>query len=280
MSNIIKTIDFANKESISDRDVNYPFYAISSIDSNQVTGEILLTDSAMGSISIYPPSPMSFDSSEFFMFFGVAGTLRQPHDAKFDYVRRKVWIADTGNDRVLKISPDKTNDVEVIIDDLFYKPFSISPNFNNGGCFIKAFSDSKTGLVIECSSDGEELSRYEYSLDDNTESSSSSSESGNISSSSSSLDIISIAPSCNVKYDHVRKKIWWGNNSILYMVDQGNYQIKTFYLSNYIDIKNLDIELNTGCVFVVATDIHEEDFVLQINRNNNLILASAYIGKI
>lgn len=280
MSKIIKTIDFGNVESISNRDIYYPFGDINSLDVNQVTGEILITDLFLNRISIYPQSSKSINEQKNFYFFGSAGTLNQPNDAKFDYVRRKIWIADTGNDRILKISPDKTNDVEIIIDGLFEKPFALVADLNSGGCFIRAFLNSRKGLVIEFSSNGRELNRYEYSLIDETENSSSSSESMDLSSSSSSINRIDIPPYKNIRHDHVREKIWWGNNSIIYMIDQKNNQIKTFNLPKYINIKNLDIELDTGYIFVVATDVHEEDFILQINRDNNLILASAYKGEI
>lgn len=278
MSETIKTIDLSNKKSISDRDIYYFFDNINSIDVNQITGEILITDN--NSISIYPQSLKSVNSSKRFYFFGVAGTLNQPYDAKFDYIRKKVWISDTGNNRVLKISPDKTNNVEVIIDDVLITPFAIEPNINNGGCFVSGFLSSTKGIIVEFASNGKEISRYEYTLTNEFLSSSSSSESVDFSSSSSSIGIISVSLFKNIKYDHVRKRIWWGHNNVLYMVDQRNNQIKTFKMANYIDIKSLDIELNNGYAFVVITDVHGEDFIIQVNRDNNLILSEAYKGEI
>ena len=40
---------------------------------------------------------------------------------------------------------------------------------------------------------------------------------------------------------------------------------------------SIDVELSTGNAIVIAIDIHDETFIVQINRDNSELLASAYL---
>jgi hypothetical protein len=281
MTDTIKTVDLANNVLLSDRDMQ-DFLGIDSLDVNQVSGEILTTSSDANAVTIYPQSLYSANASQTFRLFGVAGSLSQPKDAKFDYVRRKMWIADTGNDRVLKASTDKTNDVEVVVDDIFYRPFAIAANVNTGGCFVRAFSDieEETALVIRLSSNGEEVVRYEYENVGVGDSSSSSSLGGSLSSSSSSGDLIVTPQSNTIAYDHVRHRVWWLHDRRIYMADQRNKQVQVLTLSStYSGAYAIDVEFETGNAFVTTVDlVHGDSFLLQISRDNDSILGRAYIN--
>lgn len=280
MTDTIKTVDLLNNVLMGDRDMQ-DLLGIDSLDVNQVSGEILTTSSDANAITIYPQSLYSANASQTLRLFGVAGALNQPKDSKFDYVRRKIWIADTGNDRVLKISRDKTNDVEVVVDNLFYRPFALVANVNTGGCFVRAFSDvnRETALVIRLSSNGEEIVRYEYENEGVGNSSSSSSFEGSLSSSSSSGDMLVVPSQNTISYDHVRHRVWWLHDRRIYMADQRNKQVQVFTLpATYIAAYAIDIEFKTGNAFVTTVDLlHGDSFLLQIYRDNNTILGRAYI---
>jgi DNA-binding beta-propeller fold protein YncE len=91
---------------------------------------------------LYPQSPQSsiYAPTELKTFDRV-GSLYYPQDAKFDYVRGFIWIADTGNNRVLKVDLN-TKKVRITIKSVIY-PYALTVDLNTGNIFIEYQSRGK-----------------------------------------------------------------------------------------------------------------------------------------
>ena len=272
--------------------------AIHSLDVNQTNGRVLITEpynsngSIGGAIVMYPQSiqldlspvvRMDYFGDQFVYF---------PYDAKFDYVRGKIWILDTGNHRIISVN-ESDQSVNFILEDKMYYPHSVAVNLNTGGAFVKGFSNAARtiGKVIYFLSSGVEKASFEFGGLDNSSSSSSSLSSSSSSSSSenqsgseesnSSTEETPVLPSYrSIVYDHVRSRAWWVSDNIIYMLDERNKQVQTYdVIGDYFSsVQSIDIEFQTGNAFVVAKDRHLEDVIIQASRDNSGILAHAYVG--
>lgn len=289
MSETIRTINLTNNTVISDRDITSN-QSICAIDVNQVDGSYVVVEpynsdgSYGGRVVLYPQSLQS-SNSIVFQTFNRVGSLYYPRDAKFDYIRRKIWICDTGNNRVLKLNMD-TNQIDLSIDENLIYPYAVAIDLNDGNIFIKGYQlyDLNYGSIRYCKKDGTLLATFFYNKADIESSSSSSSESsGNqtISSTSSSGNYppTNLPSSHSIVCDSTRSRVWWVDGVKIYMMDIRNKQIQTYDVRNdhFYSVISIDIELSTGNAFVVAKDIHGEWFLIQMFRDNNLFLGSAYI---
>lgn len=286
MTETIHSIDINKDSSIITRMVDH-LADIRSIDVDQTSGKYAVSSprnesgALGGSVTIYPQSPvLGIDLPVVIRDFRQVDSLRGPYDSRFDYIRRKLWIADSGNDRVLKINID-TQDVETIITDIIY-PHALAANVNEGGVFIKAYTNfDNTGVVYSYSSNGVQVAKFEYSLNEAISSSSSSSEFS--SSSSTSMNYMPSLPfASSIVYDHVRSRIWWVAESKIYMADTRNKQVIVYDISanNIENLKSVDVELSSGNAFVVGSliTIPANWVIAQMSRDNNKYLSSAYIA--
>jgi len=284
MSEIIYSVDINEGALIGARNVIHSD-EIRSIDVDQTSGKYVVSSprnengTVGGGVTIYPQSPqLGYDLPLVLKDFRDVSSLHGPHDSRFDYVRRKLWIADTGNNRVLKVNID-TEAVETVITNITY-PHALAANINKGGAFVKAYSNFDTmGAVYSFSPSGTQLSKFEYVLGESLSSSSSSSME---SESSVSEDFIPSMPfASSIVYDHVRSRVWWVADSNIYMADTRNMQVNVYDISaNNIDnLKSIDVELSSGNVLVVGRLISTgvDWYVAQVSRDNNKFLGYAYI---
>lgn len=302
MSETITNIDLENNTAITDRDVSVNI--VSSVDINQTDGTYAVVEpyssdgSYNGRVVIYPQSPLpQVYTPVILKTFNRVGSLFYPTDAKFDYLRRTIWIADTGNNRVLKVNLN-TNQVDVNIDEGMVYPHALSVDFNTGDIFIKGYDsyNLERGAIFYYKKDGTLLYTFLFNRDDTHSSSSSFEESSSLSSggvsessssinsgSSSSTSSAAIFPSIpssrSIAFDHVRSRVWWVDDIRIYMGDIRNKQIQTYDIRNdyYTEALNLVIEFKTGNAFVLVKNIHNDSFIVQINRDNTDLIASAYI---
>lgn len=291
-SETVKTIDLNSASVISGRNFSIS-YSVNSLDVDQVNGKILVTKTnddnglVRGRVILYPQS-QQVEINEPVVITSLAGSdLSFPMDAKFDYARRKIWIADTGNNRIMRID-EENRKLEFYIGNMVY-PCSIAPNVNNGGAYIRCFSDvhMTVGRVSFVSYYGETLYYFEFdngaideSSSTSSETASGSSDSMGTSSSSSSHDTIPQMPSYrSIAYDHVRSRVWWVSGATVYMYDERNNQIKTLTIlsSEYGNAINLDIEHETGNAFIVTGNGVDESYIIQIAKDNSVMLASCYV---
>jgi len=287
MTEKIIQVDIDSNSVISGRTITSA-RTIVSIDVDQTSGDYLTVEpfdadgTYGGRVMIRPASTtMSINEAVELQTFSGVGDLYYPLDARFDYVRRKIWIADTGNHRILKVDMNSSK-ADVNIDDVLLYPHALASNLNSGGVFVKGylFYDKSIGAVVYFKSNGEEEYRFVYTLGE-TQSSSSSSTEGTMSSSSSSTeDVMPVLPVANsIVYDHVRSRAWWIEGLRVYMVDERSQQVQTYDIneSDIVSTISLDLELSSGNILVVTEDNHNERLLVQINRDNNLLLAVSYI---
>jgi hypothetical protein len=264
MTEEVKTVNLNSDIVMTQRNVIVDRVPIS-ISVNQITGEYLLTyprdDSGSfgGDVIMYPQSPdTQIHAPITIKDFYQTSSLYRPLDARFDYVRGKIWITDsTGDGRVIKVKKELPRDVDVIVEDLIY-PHAIAPNLNTGGAFIKAFNgdDRVEGVIYILKSNGDESDSLVFQNDFPAE------------------------PSpYSIVFDHIRSRVWWVAGSKIYMADVKNFEVHSFNVQSYgfSSVYTIDVELATGNTFVVAGDNHDERFVLQMFRDNNSLLASAYL---
>ena len=284
MSEIIYSVDINKNSSITSRDI-IRLDEIKSVDVDQTSGKYVVSSpknesgTIDGEVTIYPQSPqLGIDVPVILKDFEQVSSLYGPYDSRFDYVRRKLWIADTGNNRVLKINID-TRLVETIIPSIIY-PHALAANINKGGVFVKAYSSfDDIGVVYSFSPSGTQLAKFECLLGETFSSSSSSS--SEIESSSTSIDIIPVLPfASSIVYDHVRSRVWWVAESKIYMCDTRNMQVNVYSVNNIENLRSIDVELSSGNVLVVGNLItYSTNWVIaQISRDNNKFLGSAYIA--
>jgi len=287
MSETIRTVDLTDNTITTSRDVIVSI-APQAIDINQTDGTYAVVEpydsngGYNGRVVIYPQSPVSqIATSTVLKTFNRVGSLYYPLDAKFDSLRRKLWVADAGNDRVLKINLN-TNQADLNIDEGMEYPHALAVDLNTGDIFIKAYENYSLnhGAVFYYKSNGTLISTFSFNNSDlNVSSSSSSFESFLSSSSGTPLPVL--PSSRSIVFDHVRSRVWWVDNIRVYMADVRNKQIQTYDLRNeglYIDTISVNVEFATGNALVVAENIHTYRFLIQVNRDNNRVLATAYVG--
>jgi len=288
MTDLIRSLDLTNNSVISLRDIQSDKW-ISSTDVNQVSGDFVITEpldndgTYGGRVVIYPASlEVEINEPIILTTFDRVGDLYYPLSAKFDYIRRKLWIADTGNDRVLKVNLN-TYQVDIEIENIYY-PHAIAINLNNGGVFVKGYSAKNTvdAVVIYFRSNGTELVRFGFDEKELDSSSSSSSFSGSLSSSSSSsieARIPDLPPSNSLAFDHVCSRVWWVFGTKIYMADVENEQVQVYDLrsDNFRNTQSITVELSSGNAFVIVQNVHDEDYLIQMSKDNNELLGTAYL---
>jgi len=263
---VIKSGDIEKNIVISNRDI-LSYDLVRSIDVDQISGNILISKPSENIVVIYSQNEMPVTINR----FNIIGSLLNPLDARFDFIRSRIWIADTGNDRVIGLDTNiNLVDAQTVISNVIY-PHVLCANLNNGGVFIKGYVDElmTQGIVCHYDNSGSEISSFIFDIQ----------ESGASSSSSSESDIYPELPIVHtMSYDHVRNKIWWIDKKKIYVADEGNKQVQVYSINyeGFYDTRSIDIELATGNAFVVAKDIHNW-FLLQISKDNKEVIAQGYL---
>jgi hypothetical protein len=290
MSETIRTVDLSNDTIITRRDVTSATRIVS-LDINQTTGEYLvsrpfnLDGTEGGEVVVFPQSSfMDIYQPVSIKNFSQISSLYYPLDARFDYTNNKIWIADTGNERILKIKKNNLTNVDAIARNIVF-PHSLVVNLNNGGAFVKAYTDiSMTkGIVYSLESNCDIAATFIFDLISINSSSSSSSSPEVVSMSTSSSSEEYIFPALpyynSMAYDHVRSRVWWGAGHRIYMADEKNMQVQTYDINNngFSGSFSINVELATGNAFVVVEDSYGERFLVQMFRDNNGLIATAYL---
>ena len=140
-------------------------------------------------------------------------------------------------------------------------PHSIISEINTGGVFVKSFSDVNNGVVRYYGENGDLIDSFTYpcalgSLSTEIE--------------YTSEFVRSLPMPSTMAYDHIRWRLWWTSDNVIYMMDVRNRQVVQQELgSNYNDTRGLNIELETGNAFVVVRKNDNSWRMLQIFRDNN-----------
>jgi hypothetical protein len=277
MSDLIRTLELNNLELITHRDISQN-ELIRSLNIDQVTGNFAITKplNTTQPLVIYPQSPNNPLASfigkvRYLCNFTGHGSLDFPLDAKFDFIRSKLWVADSANNRVLQLNSSTFN-VGLEIKNIVL-PCVICPNINSGGIFVKAFINKNQGVIYHYDDGGTLLTTAVYDLIYPLNS---------IAVIRTAAFIDTLPLSASMAFDHTRNHLWWTNNGIIYMMDTGNRQIITnnIYTDNYVDSRGIDIEFETGnCFVIVAKNVTNQYWALQISNDNSEILSSTYIAR-
>jgi hypothetical protein len=285
MAEFIKNIALDDHSVMSLRRVENESPRANSLDIDHTNGSYLIANpksvngTQSGNVVLYPASSqLEINEPIVFSSFDGYGFLSSPYDARFDYVRRKLWIADTGNHSVLKVDIN-SQATDVVLNNIGVFPHALASNLNEGGVFVKSYSVYDSIGAIYCFDSTANLVETFYypgttKLDIPIDQSSSS---------SSSFDddipvVVPAMPSSNsMTYDHVRKQLWWVDGSKVYMMNEDYRQVESLsLLPEYTGTVSVDVELSTGFALVVAS-VSRRTYLIQISRDNSTILARARI---
>lgn len=268
MGDFIHSVGMTKKEIIASRTFDSG-KIINSVSINQITGDFIVTNPVNNQITIYPQSPNYPQYSllgeiKTIKSFSGYGFLNYPLDARFDSARGKIWIADSGNSRALKI--DSSNFLVNFSISGLSMIHSIIPNLNNGGVFVKGFTNSTTGVVYHYSTSGALQFLFTYP---------------DILSGNFIVNEATFPLSSTMAYDHTRNRLWWTAKEYVYMADVLNNQIIELDLSDYgYDLTNgIDIHVESGNAFVTCRNVNLRWYTAQIFRDNNIYISSAYLPK-
>ena len=122
-------------------------------------------------------------------------------------------------------------------------PSALTVNQSNGDIFVRGFSSASNGVIYWMNKSGSIIDMLTYP---DTFSSSAYSLQRNINSS-----YVLPYPS-TMDFDHVRGRLWWTANDMVYMADVNSLQISNFDLSNYglQEISPIEVEYSTGNVLI------------------------------
>jgi hypothetical protein len=161
-------------------------------------------------------------------------------------------------------------------------PYALAVDLNTGGIFIKGYriQDLNYGIVHYFKKDGTLLSTFAFDHAD-IESSSSSISSSRTTSESSDNCPPETPSNRSIIFDSSRSRVWWVDGVKIYMADIRNQQVQSYDVrsDNFYAITTIDVELSTGNAFITAQDIHGEWAIMQMFRDNNKFLGSAYVGE-
>jgi hypothetical protein len=214
-----------------------------------------------------------------------AETIHFAMDIKVDSSRRRLWIADSGNSRVLAMNLD-TNRLEYLYDedDLSF-PVGIAVDPNTGGVYVRSYDrDNQLDKVVFLK-DGEV-----YSVMQTTEDFSWSVQSGvdwlnptdeNIGKIISQKLAIPFQSSGSMSYDHLRDNLWWlAHQTVgtLFLFNARNNMARSLaLLSSLKELFAVDADIKTGEAIVVGGTGNSYGAVLGVDKDafsHRLIRAS------
>ena len=276
MSLQIKTLNLVEQEAMSDRDVELNGKHVQSVNLYQTDGSFITVEPFNNKLIWYPQNPNNVDNTflgewkEFTSFAGY-GFLSLPMDAKFDYVRRILWIADAGNKRVLKVEVDTGTVLDVVENGYFCH--SIAVNVNTGGIFVKSIKDANNGIIQHYNQSVELQGSFEFPC-----------YYSNIGEPivETYAFMFSLPLPSSMVFDHVRNRLWWIGNDKIYMADITNKNIVPYSTEgSYYRAKGIDVDFASGNTFItVQRTGYNSWYILQMFRDNNSIVSTAYLEKL
>jgi len=210
MSKKIITISINNYNTIA-RQSN-AISSFNSIDLNQVTGDYAICNPSENSVNLYPQSSNSYiapnisGDNKSISSLGTFGSLDAPLDARFDSARGKLWICDSGNDRVIRVDSFSLV-TDFMIENIIF-PYSLIVNSNDGSIFVRGFKDGANGVITNYSYSGVLINEINF-ID---------------------ARLAEMPPPNLMAFDFRRNRLWWAiepssHNAIVLMWDLKNSQM-------------------------------------------------------
>lgn len=271
MSLSIKSINLKDTRTIDYRSVFVQNgRKIRSVNIHQTNGSFVTTEPLEngGQIVVYPQSPnnprKTIQTLKSFLGYG---DIDMPLDARFNYIKDSIFIADSGNSSVLKVNAKDHSLISSAGE--MALPHAIVPEINKNGFFVKAFSDIHNGAIHYYGFNGQLIDTWTFPCELGMPSL-------NIEGTAESINALPLTHS--MVYDYARSRLWWTSGSVVYMADLKTQQIIDNNLyPEYIDTRSVDIEFSTGNAFVVVQTPHKGWEILQVFRDNNENICSSYI---
>lgn len=267
----IETINLNTIGVITPREVSDLTY-VRSLDENQTSGSFVSTQPLVenGVLVVYPQNPNnpSYTTSTISTLKGNT-SLNFPLDSKFDYCHGRLWTSDAGNNRVVC---QNCYDYSVIFTcDTNYVPFCTVPNTNNAEGYVMAFSSLTTGVVYHIDTSGIIQHTFGFNL-------TFPSSTLQIERNATFLDSLP-SPHCMV-FDHVRSRLWWVALTKVYMVDTLTETVSVYDLSTegLYNTRSISIHLESGNSFIIANDVNNDWYVVQMHRDNHDYIGKGYIA--
>jgi hypothetical protein len=175
-------------------------------------------------------------------------------DMKTDRARRRIWFADTGNDRVLEINLD-TLKFAAIYDDQMASPSTLVVDPLSGNAFVRTY-DRDDGREVICRlGNSSVLARYWVNADFSW------SVNGSVDWLNPDVEeiitshlAIPFPHSGSMAFDHMRGNLWWVSGSgmrILYMLNVNSMIGTSMDLSSRLSVlSGVDVDLVSGDAFV------------------------------
>jgi hypothetical protein len=262
----INTIDIENGQdlnrSVTDID------QVQSIKLNKSDGTFFVTYPLLnnGTIIQYPQNPTSSSySSTTIKTVEDYGDIDYALDVGVDFFGNNLWIADTGNEKVISIG---------LIDKVFIReiegfelPHAILVNPNNRNVFIMSFEDVDTKKLTEIDNKGNILFEFLFP--------------GNVASLTierTQQFMKSLPRPFTMDFDSNLNRLWWVGESVVYMMDLDTKQITTQDLQDgsLYNITSISVDKSSGNAFVVIDDIANW-YVQQLYKDNNVAFGLAYL---
>lgn len=265
MSKKIITISINNYSTIA-RQAN-AISSFNSIDMNQVTGDYAICNPSENSVNLYPQSTNSYITTNIIgdnksiSSLGTFGDLTAPLDARFDSARGKLWICDSGNDRIIRMDSFSLV-TDFMIEDVIF-PYSMAVNSNDGSIFIRGFIDGTNAVIYNYSYSGVLINKIDF-IDRRYD---------------------EMPPINMMSFDFIRNRLWWAieptpYNSIILMWDLKNSQIVQLSINSEtgrsLKPLSIDIDINSGnAIFSGLTS--EQSYIFQIFRDNCHVVSTTYL---
>jgi hypothetical protein len=277
MSIQIKTINLVEKEAIEARSVNLNGSHVQSVNIYQTDGSFITSEPFNNRVVWYPQNPNNLSSSiitewKIFTSFTGYGYLLYPMDARFDWARRILWIADSGNKRVLKVEANTGKAMDVAANGYFANSLAI--NLNNGDMYVKSIKDDSTGIIQQYNSNADYQRSFEFPCTFNV--------TGETRTNTYSSIFEMPLPS-SMTFDHYRNRLWWVAEGFVYMIDVNTKNIVPFSIieQGFTDARSVDIDFESGNSFVIARETgYNSWYILQMFRDNNSLVSTAYMEKL
>lgn len=274
MTESIQSLNLSYSSLIENRAVYLTDY-VRSISINQTNGDFIVSKPLLnnGTLSIYTQSPNNPSSSllganKDIIGFGGYGPISMPVDARYDYTRNKIWIADLGNQRIIKVNSDNYL-VDFTVNDIAF-PYSVVPNVNEGGVFVKSFINITTGVIYYYSISG--VLNATFTFDEAFK--------GTSLVPVFTRDFINQVPlPSTMTFDHTRSRLWFTAGNFINMIDLNNNQVITLE-TGYNDSRGIDVDFESGNAFAVMKNLHsigDRWYIVQVFRDNNKIISTAYV---
>ena len=244
---------------------------IRSISIMQTDGSFVVSYPFKNEVTWYPQSPnnptaSSMQEIKTFTSFTNYGNLYFPLDAKVDYIRKNLYIADTGNSRVLKV--DLTTGAVVNSYGNIAIPIAIAININTDEVFIRSVAPPPLQGMIFHYRDNVAINGFVF-----------------FSNSAYPLTIDgyfvkNIPTTSSMAFDNTRNRLWWIANANVFMFDVPNNNVVMYNLGDegYSELESIDIDTTTGNAFI--TGLSGIWSIAQMSRDNNVFLGSSTFGQI